>query len=196
MTSVSLDRIAAAFGMNAPKETDSHQYATVDSINADGSYQVIMNGATSTVRAAKLCDAELGDRVFCVIHNGQVAAIGRVGGEIAPEPYEPTITHGTLTQVYSGYGFTLEADAWWAADNVVMAQVQFTTTQEVSWSSQTVASIPVAYAPPIALRFCVWVTNAWSTFFPAYVTVGTDGTIKLQSAAGTAWFGTLVWIKE
>ena len=87
MTSVSLDRIADALGMNVKRQNDIHEYATVDSINADGSYQVRFNASLTTTRAAKLCDADAGDRVLCVISNGQAAAIGRVGGSVPPLPY-------------------------------------------------------------------------------------------------------------
>lgn len=102
MTSVSLDRIAQAFGMDAPKENDSHQYATVDSINVDGSYQVQMNGATNTTRAAKLCNAAIGDRVLCVISEGQVAAIGKVGGEFSGLGTYTEATQFTNVSVSSG----------------------------------------------------------------------------------------------
>lgn len=82
MANVTLDQIAQAFGMSGQRTSDMHQYAVVQSENADGSYQVKMGASTSTVRAAKLCDAGVGDRVMCLIHDGQVAAIARVGGSM------------------------------------------------------------------------------------------------------------------
>lgn len=80
MSDVSLDRIADALGMNAKEQTDAHEYATVMSINADGSFAVRFNGAAENTRAAALCGAAVGDRVLCIIHDGQTAAVGRVGG--------------------------------------------------------------------------------------------------------------------
>ena len=78
---MNLDKIADAFGFDAKGQKELHQYATVDSENADGSYQVIFNGATETARAARLCNASAGDRVLCVIFEGQCAAVSKLGGE-------------------------------------------------------------------------------------------------------------------
>lgn len=86
MTGVSLERLADTL---YPKETpkDTHAYGTVESINQDGSYQVKLNASATTTRCAKLCDAEVGDRVMVVIQgNGHCAAIGRVGGTPQPLP--------------------------------------------------------------------------------------------------------------
>lgn len=80
MTEISLERVASALGYSEKPNPDTHRYANVTSANPDGSYQVTFNGAVQSTRAVKLCDAEVGDRVFCVIFNGQVAAIGKVGG--------------------------------------------------------------------------------------------------------------------
>ena len=192
MTSVSLDRIAQAFGMDAPKESDSHQYATVDSVNVDGSYQVQMNGALSTVRAAKLCDAEIGDRVMCVVHDGQVAAIGRVGGEL---PHCTTLYTGTITKTYSSNGFTLENDKFYELGGVVTIPIQFAATSNCAPGS--CASIPSSYAPPKAMRFALFSTNvAWSSFPVSYLTIATDGTITLTSSGNmAAWFGVATYVR-
>ena len=191
MTSVSLDRIAQAFGMDAPKESDSHQYATVDSINADGSYQVQMNGATSTTRAAKLCDAEIGDRVLCVVHGGQVAAIGRVGGELPPP--SPSLHTGTITKTYSSNGFALETSSFYEYDGVVTIPIQFSATANCAPGS--CASIPSSYAPPAAMRFAVYSNNlAWSAPTVQYATVGTDGAISVTGTE-SAWFGVCTYVR-
>ena len=80
MTGVSLERLAdTLYPKESPKDT--HAYGTVESVNLDGSYQVKLNASATTTRCAKLCDAEVGDRVMVVIQgNGHCAAIGRVGG--------------------------------------------------------------------------------------------------------------------
>ena len=80
MANVTLDAIAQAFGMQPGKPPDTHQYATVASVNPDDSYQVAIDGASSTARAARLIDAGVGDRLLCVVHDGRIAAIARVGG--------------------------------------------------------------------------------------------------------------------
>ena len=86
MTRVSLERIADTL---YPKEQprNSTAYGSVDSINADGSYQVKLNASATTTRCAKLCDADVGDRVLVLIQaNGHCSAIGRVGGSIPTQP--------------------------------------------------------------------------------------------------------------
>lgn len=80
MTGVSLERLAETlYPKQEPKNGTA--YGTVESVNADGSYQVKLNASATTTRCAKLCDAGVGDRVLVLIQaNGHCAAIGRVGG--------------------------------------------------------------------------------------------------------------------
>lgn len=80
MANVSLDSIAQAFGMIPSKTPDSHRYATVASVNEDDSYQVTIDGAPTAARAARFVDAGVGDRLICVVQDGRVAAIARLGG--------------------------------------------------------------------------------------------------------------------
>ena len=134
VTEVNLDRLAHALGMDRKTEADSHQYASVISINIDGSFQVQMNGALGTVRAAKLCAAEIGDRVMCIIHQGQVAAIGRVGGEL-PKP-SPSLYTGTITKVYTGNGFTVEIPNFYELGGTVTVPIQFSATANFSGSGR------------------------------------------------------------
>lgn len=80
MTGVSLERLADTL-YPKPEPKNGTAYGTVESVNADGSYQVKLNASATTTRCAKLCDAEVGDRVLVLIQaNGHCAAIGRVGG--------------------------------------------------------------------------------------------------------------------
>ena len=80
MTGVSLERLADTL-YPKPEPKNSTAYGTVEAVNADGSYQVKLNASATTTRCAKLCDADVGDRVLVLIQaNGHCAAIGRVGG--------------------------------------------------------------------------------------------------------------------
>jgi hypothetical protein len=80
MTGVSLERLADTL-YPKPEPRNGTAYGTVESINADGSYQVKLNASATTTRCAKLCDADVGDRVLVLIQaNGHCAALGRVGG--------------------------------------------------------------------------------------------------------------------
>lgn len=82
MTGVSLERLADAL-YPKPEPKNGTAYGTVESVNADGSYQVKLNASATTTRCAKLCDADVGDRVLVLIQaNGHCAAIGRVGGSL------------------------------------------------------------------------------------------------------------------
>ena len=194
MTGVSLDRIAQAFGMDAPKNTDSHQYATVTAVNLDGSYQVQMNGSLVTTRAARLCGAEIGDRVLCVITDGQCAAIGRVGGELPPPT--PTLHEGTITKVYSGNGFALEKTKFYEYDGVVTVPLQFTATTAFAGNGTTVAaSIPAEYAPPEDIRAAVFCTANWSTLTVGYARVDTSGNIYIMSASSIVWSGSITYVR-
>ena len=107
MTRVSLERIADTL---YPKEQprNSTAYGSVESINADGSYQVKLNASATTTRCAKLCDADVGDRVLVLIQaNGHCAAIGRVGGIGSPKVLynDANGTTGTVTLSQSAAGF-------------------------------------------------------------------------------------------
>lgn len=78
---VSLDRVAKAFSSGS-SPSDQHLYGSIWSVNSDGSYEVVLNGGTETVKCAPLCLAEAGDRVMCVLQtNGRVAAIARLKGD-------------------------------------------------------------------------------------------------------------------
>lgn len=88
MTGVSLERLADTL-YPKPEPKNSTAYGTVESINPDGSYQVKLNASATTTRCAKLCDAEVTDRVLVLIQsNGHCAAIGRVGGSVPKQTVE------------------------------------------------------------------------------------------------------------
>lgn len=100
MTRVSLERIADTL---YPKEQprNSTAYGSVESINADSSYQVKLNASGTTTRCAKLCDAQVGDRVLVLIQaNGHCAAIGRVGGSIPVPDTDVDWTQSTYAKGY------------------------------------------------------------------------------------------------
>lgn len=113
MTGVSLERLADTL-YPKPEPKNGTAYGTVESINADGSYQVKLNASATTTRCAKLCDADVGDRVLVLIQaNGHCAAMGRVGGDglgrFLPKPdilyYDATGTSGTATLSKSAAGY-------------------------------------------------------------------------------------------
>lgn len=194
MTQVSLDRIAQAFGMNESKPQDFHQYATVDSINADGSYQVQLNGSLTTTRAAKICNAEIGDRVLCVVQDGDVAAIGKVGAETPYTP--PSVYTGTITKEYTGNGFALENASFYAINGVVTVPIQFSATTAFSGNGTTVAaSIPSTYAPPSELRFAIFTTATWGTNKECgYARIDSSGNIYIYTNSAVAWFGCMTYV--
>lgn len=81
---MNLDDVAAAL-LPEDRPRDSHAYGRVESVNADGSYEVHLNASSATVRCAACCTASAGDRVLVVIKaDGKCAAVGRVGGLISP----------------------------------------------------------------------------------------------------------------
>lgn len=107
MTRVSLERIADTL-FPQPEKGNSTAYGSVESVNADGSYQVKLNASSTTTRAARLCDASAGDRVLVLIQaNGHCAAIGRVGGNGGPVALydDATGTTGAVTLSSSAANF-------------------------------------------------------------------------------------------
>lgn len=109
MTGVSLERLADTL-YPKPEPKNSTAYGTVESINADGSYQVKLNASATTTRCAKLCDAGVGDRVLVLIQaNGHCAAIGRVGGAPARNPI--TVLYNSTSGTGTGGTVTLSESA-------------------------------------------------------------------------------------
>lgn len=91
----SLSEIANVLGFDKKTQYDTHTWGTVKSINSDGSYQVQLNASTVYTRCAKLCFANVGDRVFvCILANGTCAAIGRLGGSDSSATRGKNITGG------------------------------------------------------------------------------------------------------
>lgn len=107
MTGVSLERLAGTL-YPKPEPRNGTAYGTVESINADGSYQVKLNASATTTRCAKLCDAEVSDRVLVLIQaNGHCAALGRVGGIGSPKVLynDASGTTGTIALSQSAANF-------------------------------------------------------------------------------------------
>lgn len=78
----SLDRLSKALN-RSDKPRDEHVWGTVESANADGSYQVRINASGDTTRCTACCTANVGDRVLVtILANGQCAAVGRLGGDL------------------------------------------------------------------------------------------------------------------
>lgn len=99
MTGVSLERLADTL-YPKPEPKNSTAYGTIESINPDGSYQVKLNASATTTRCAKLCDADVGDRVLVLIQaNGHCAAIGRVGGSIRGTSVDSLWDSGSTSSV-------------------------------------------------------------------------------------------------
>lgn len=161
--------------MDATQTGDSHQYASVQSVNVDGSYQVRINGATSDVRAARLCDAEVGDRVFCVVYSGQVAAIGRVGAFGSPTKVSAiaSIISQDATQA-ANYPVTAANAYRWG--HIVHISIFFKPAAAVTTgTNMSIGTLTSAYTP---------ITNA--VFGSGYLTGGITSTGEVSARARTA----------
>lgn len=80
---VTLDDMANALNLK-PEEVNKvfAVYGQVKSINPDGTYQVSLNGSTTTTRCARLTGAHVGDVVLVtVLNNGYAVVTGCVGGD-------------------------------------------------------------------------------------------------------------------
>lgn len=68
-----------------PTPKEQHVYGEVSSINADGTFEVVLgvddDGSPTTTTCLNICSASVGDVVLVLIQDdGQCAAIGRIGG--------------------------------------------------------------------------------------------------------------------
>lgn len=91
---VSRDRVRKALSRYENAPADRHAYGIVRAVNADGSYQVALDGSVEQTRCAAFCSAAAGDRVAVIVRSdGRCDAIGRLGGEIGggTETIAPTI---------------------------------------------------------------------------------------------------------
>ena len=80
---VTLDDMANALGFKTPQDVKGFAaYGEVKGINADETYQVSLNGSTTTVKCARLAGAHVGDVVLVtVLNNGYAVVTGCVGGD-------------------------------------------------------------------------------------------------------------------
>lgn len=78
------DDVRGAMSRWENRPTDGNDYGIVEAVNADGSYEIVIDGATEATRCAPCCTAGVGDRVLVVIKaDGRCAAVGRVGGVVS-----------------------------------------------------------------------------------------------------------------
>ena len=80
---VTLDDMANALGFKTPQDVKGFAaYGEVKGINTDETYQVSLNGSTTTVKCARLAGAHVGDVVLVtVLNNGYAVVTGCVGGD-------------------------------------------------------------------------------------------------------------------
>lgn len=80
---VTLDDMANAFNLKPEEDIKGFAvYGQVKSINPDGTYQVSLNGSTTTTKCARLAGAHVGDVVLVtVLNNGYSVVTGCVGGD-------------------------------------------------------------------------------------------------------------------
>lgn len=77
------DRIRNALRRYENKPVDEHRYGIVRAVNADGSYEVLLDGDVQTSRCSQFDTAEVGDRVLAVTKkDGTNDLLGRLGGPI------------------------------------------------------------------------------------------------------------------
>lgn len=112
---VSRDRVRKALSRYENAPADRHAYGIVRAVNADGSYQVALDGSVEPTRCAAFCSAAAGDRVAVIVRSdGKCDAIGRLGGEPKPDmPQQATFTSSepNLTEEYDGWALLRLNDA-------------------------------------------------------------------------------------
>lgn len=131
---------------------------------------------------------------MCVVQDGQVAAIGRVGAETPYTP--PSVYTGTITKEYTGNGFAVENANFYAINGVVTVPIQFSATTAFAGNGSTAAaSIPSEYAPPSELRFAIFTTATWYTNKECgYARIDSSGNIYISTNSAVAWFGCMTYV--
>lgn len=75
------DRIRAALKRYENRPTDEHKYGIVRAVNADGSYEVQLDGDVQPSRCSPFAAASVGERVLVVTkRDGTNDLLGRLGG--------------------------------------------------------------------------------------------------------------------
>lgn len=81
---ITRDDVRGALSRYENKPADGHAYGVVKALNADGSYDIVLDGSTEATRCAACCTASVGDRVLVLVKaNGKCDAIGRLGGVVS-----------------------------------------------------------------------------------------------------------------
>ncbi len=74
-----VEEVAEAFGFGRRAGRDRHETGLVEAVNADGSYQVALGGASA--RCAPYTDAAAGDRVLVLVTgSGRAMAVATYRG--------------------------------------------------------------------------------------------------------------------
>lgn len=127
---VTLDDVANAFNLKLEEDNKGFSvYGQVKSINSDGTYQVSLNGSTTTTKCARLTGAHVGDVVLVtVLNNGYAVVTGCVGGD----------TDAAEALAQAGAGITTDTLHYLATD-----QSSGVTTSTPGWTT-TVQAITTA----------------------------------------------------
>lgn len=81
---ITRDRLRSALSRYENRPADEHSAGTVKAVNADGSYEVLLDGDVQPRTCSAGCTAGVGDRVLvCIMANGRCVAVSRLEGEIA-----------------------------------------------------------------------------------------------------------------
>lgn len=81
---ITRDRLRSALSRYENRPADEHSAGTVKAVNADGSYEVLLDEDVQPRTCSAGCTAGVGDRVLvCIMANGRCVAVGRMEGEVA-----------------------------------------------------------------------------------------------------------------
>lgn len=71
MENYSLDNIAHALGFDKKQKQSNYTcWGIMQSVNSDGTYNILIDGQSSNTRCSVLCRASTGDRVLITVING------------------------------------------------------------------------------------------------------------------------------
>lgn len=120
--SANLEWLQGVLAKYENKPSDGHRWGLVESVAADGSYNVRLNSSSVLTKCSAGCTASAGDVVFVVIKtDGECVAVSRLGGEGSGIDFPLSVDKG-------GTGVTTNAAIGLKAYPVGAVYISYTST--------------------------------------------------------------------
>lgn len=192
--SANLEWLQGVLAKYENKPSDGHRWGLVESVAADGSYNVRLNSSSVLTRCSAGCTASVGDVVFVVIKtDGECVAVSRLGGERLDENGTLATLHITGTGDASG---TAAGNPPLIVGNASGAHIAIDTNEVMAKSGGTTpTTLFLNYDGGAVYKGADPLYGMKALYGPA--STGTNGTVTLaESAANFAYFIVVVGFSD